>query len=52
MKTKTDSVAERLKVVRTALNLSQRAFAKGVFVSQSYFGDNELLEIQKKMKKP
>jgi len=42
MKTKTDSVAERLKVVRTALNLSQRAFAKGVFVSQSYFGDIEM----------
>jgi len=42
MKTKTDSVAERIKTVRSALNLSQRAFAKGVFVSQSYFCDIEV----------
>ena len=42
MKDKTDSVAERIKAVRGALNLSQRQFAKGVFVSQSYFCDIEI----------
>jgi len=42
MKTKTDSVAARIRMVRTALNLSQRAFARGVFVSQSYFCDIEV----------
>ncbi|MDR0473701.1 MAG: helix-turn-helix domain-containing protein [Treponema sp.] len=42
MKAKTDSIAERIRAIRTALNLSQRAFAKGVFVSQSYFCDIEV----------
>ena len=42
MKIKTDSIAERLKAIRAALNLSQRQFAKGVFVSQSYFCDIEV----------
>ena len=42
MKVKTDSIAERIKAIRAALNLSQRQFAKGVFVSQSYFCDIEV----------
>ena len=41
MKAKTDSIAMRLKAIRAALSLSQREFAKGVFVSQSYFCDIE-----------
>jgi transcriptional regulator with XRE-family HTH domain len=39
---KTNSVAERIKAIRAKLNLSQREFAKGVFVSQSYFCDIEV----------
>jgi transcriptional regulator with XRE-family HTH domain len=35
------SIPERIKAVRAALKLSQRAFAKGVFVSQGYFADIE-----------
>jgi transcriptional regulator with XRE-family HTH domain len=31
------SVNERLKAVRTALNLSQRDFTKGIYTSQSYY---------------
>jgi transcriptional regulator with XRE-family HTH domain len=42
MKSKTGSIAERIKAIRAALNLSQREFAKGVFVSQSYFCDIEV----------
>jgi transcriptional regulator with XRE-family HTH domain len=42
MKVNSDSIAERIKMVRAALNLSQREFAKGVFVSQSYFCDIEV----------
>ena len=42
MNIKTDSIAERIKAIRAALNLSQREFAKGVFVSQSYFCDIEV----------
>jgi len=42
MKPKTDSIAERIKAIRATLNLSQREFAKGVFVSQSYFCDIEV----------
>jgi transcriptional regulator with XRE-family HTH domain len=38
---KTDSISERIKAIRSALKLSQRAFAKGVFVSQGYFADIE-----------
>lgn len=38
---KTHSIPERVKAVRAALKLSQRAFAKGVFVSQSYFAEVE-----------
>ncbi|MDR0526740.1 MAG: helix-turn-helix domain-containing protein [Spirochaetaceae bacterium] len=37
----TSSIPERLKAIRAALKLSQRAFAKGVFVSQGYFADIE-----------
>jgi transcriptional regulator with XRE-family HTH domain len=37
-----NSIAERIKAVRAALKLSQRAFAKRVFVSQGYFADIEL----------
>jgi transcriptional regulator with XRE-family HTH domain len=36
-----NSVAERIKALRAALKLSQRAFAKGVFVSQGYFAEIE-----------
>jgi transcriptional regulator with XRE-family HTH domain len=35
------SIPERIKAVRSTLKLSQRAFAKGVFVSQGYFADIE-----------
>ena len=42
MKVKTDTLAGRLKAIRAALNLSQREFAKGVFVSQSYFCNIEI----------
>ena len=43
MKTlKTDSIAERIKAIRSELHLSQREFAKGIFVSQSYFCDIEV----------
>ena len=38
----TGTIAGRLKAVRAALGLSQRKFAKGLYVSQSYFGDVEL----------
>jgi transcriptional regulator with XRE-family HTH domain len=38
---KADSVPGRIKAVRAALKLSQRAFARGVFVSQGYFADIE-----------
>ena len=38
----TNSIPERLKAIRASLKLSQRAFAKGVFVSQSYFADIEV----------
>ena len=34
-------INERLKVVRTALKLSQRAFSKAIFTSQSYFARME-----------
>jgi transcriptional regulator with XRE-family HTH domain len=36
-----DTVATRIKAARVALGLSQRKFAKGLYVSQSYFGDIE-----------
>ena len=39
---KTNSIAERIKAIRAELNLSQREFAKGVFVSQGYFCDIEV----------
>jgi len=42
MDAKANSIAERIKAIRAALNLSQREFAKGVFVSQSYFCDIEV----------
>jgi transcriptional regulator with XRE-family HTH domain len=42
MKIKANSIAERIKAIRAALDLSQREFAKGVFVSQSYFCDIEV----------
>jgi transcriptional regulator with XRE-family HTH domain len=35
------SIPERIKAIRAKLGLSQRAFAKGVFVSQAYFADVE-----------
>jgi transcriptional regulator with XRE-family HTH domain len=38
---KLSSIPERIKAIRAALKLSQRAFAKGVFVSQGYFADIE-----------
>jgi transcriptional regulator with XRE-family HTH domain len=37
-----NSIPERIKAVRAVLKLSQRAFAKGVFVSQGYFADIEV----------
>jgi len=36
------TVNERIKVVRSALKLSQRAFAKAVYVSNGYLADIEL----------
>ncbi|MDR2730268.1 MAG: helix-turn-helix transcriptional regulator [Treponema sp.] len=42
MKVKNDSIAGRIKAIHAALNLSQREFAKGVFVSQCYFCDIEV----------
>ncbi|MDR2476660.1 MAG: helix-turn-helix domain-containing protein [Treponema sp.] len=39
---KASSIPERIKAIRAALKLSQRAFAKGVFVSQGYFADIEV----------
>lgn len=42
MKVEIESIAERIKAIRAALDLSQREFAKGVFVSQSYFCDIEV----------
>ena len=39
---KAASIPERIKAIRAALKLSQRAFAKGVFVSQGYFADIEV----------
>jgi transcriptional regulator with XRE-family HTH domain len=36
-----DSIPGRIKAIRTALHLSQRAFAKGIYVSQGYFADVE-----------
>jgi transcriptional regulator with XRE-family HTH domain len=42
MKNKANSIAERIKAIRAALDLSQREFAKVVFVSQSYFCDIEV----------
>jgi len=38
----TGTIAGRLKAVRAVLGLSQRKFAKGLYVSQSYFGEVEL----------
>jgi transcriptional regulator with XRE-family HTH domain len=35
------TVFERIKAVRTALKISQREFARHVFVSQSYFSEVE-----------
>jgi transcriptional regulator with XRE-family HTH domain len=37
-----NSIPERIKAIRVALKLSQRAFAKGVFVSQGYFAEIEV----------
>jgi len=38
----TSTIAGRMKAVRAALGLSQRKFAKRLYVSQSYFGEVEL----------
>jgi transcriptional regulator with XRE-family HTH domain len=35
------SIKERIKAVRQALNLSQRDFCKGIFLSQSFYGQIE-----------
>ncbi|MDR3336944.1 MAG: helix-turn-helix domain-containing protein [Treponema sp.] len=37
-----NGIPERIKAVRAALKLSQRAFAKRVFVSQGYFAEIEV----------
>jgi transcriptional regulator with XRE-family HTH domain len=37
-----NGIPERIKAIRAALKLSQRAFAKRVFVSQGYFAEIEL----------
>jgi transcriptional regulator with XRE-family HTH domain len=39
--TATGSIPERIKAIRKALNISQRDFAKGVFLSQGYFAEVE-----------
>jgi transcriptional regulator with XRE-family HTH domain len=41
MKANPNQIPERIKAVRGALKLSQRDFAKGVFVAQSYFAEIE-----------
>ena len=38
----TDEVRERIKLVRTTLNASQRDFAKQLYISQTLLGDIEL----------
>jgi transcriptional regulator with XRE-family HTH domain len=35
------SIGDRLKAVRKAVNLSQRGFCKGIFTSQSFYGQIE-----------
>ncbi|MDR0400092.1 MAG: helix-turn-helix domain-containing protein [Treponema sp.] len=37
-----DAINGRVKEVRTALGISQRQFAKRIFISQSFYGDLEL----------
>jgi transcriptional regulator with XRE-family HTH domain len=37
-----NGIPERIKAIRVALKLSQRAFAKRVFVSQGYFAEIEV----------
>jgi transcriptional regulator with XRE-family HTH domain len=37
-----NGIPERIKAIRAALKLSQRAFAKRVFVSQGYFAEIEV----------
>jgi transcriptional regulator with XRE-family HTH domain len=37
-----EQVYQRLKRLRTTLNLSQRAFSKQIFISQSLYGEVEL----------
>jgi len=41
-KVDTGTIAGRMKTVRAALGLSQREFAKSLYLSQSYFGEVEL----------
>jgi transcriptional regulator with XRE-family HTH domain len=36
------SIGERMKAIRTALNLSQQAFAKGIYLSNSFYGKMEI----------
>jgi transcriptional regulator with XRE-family HTH domain len=36
-----NSIPERIKAIRGALKISQRDFAKGVFLSQGYFAEVE-----------
>jgi len=41
-KAETSTIAGRVKAARSALGLSQRKFAKSLYLSQSYFGDIEM----------
>jgi transcriptional regulator with XRE-family HTH domain len=45
------SINERLKAVRTALDLSQRDFTKGIYTSQSYYAriENGKMEINDRL---
>jgi transcriptional regulator with XRE-family HTH domain len=43
-----DKIKERLKQVRTSLNLSQREFSKRIFISQSLYADIELGNVEPK----
>ncbi|GHU12508.1 hypothetical protein FACS1894161_0890 [Spirochaetia bacterium] len=37
-----DGIKDRIKQIRTSLNVSQREFSKRIFISQSLLGDIEL----------
>ena len=42
------SIIDRLKLIRTTLNLSQREFSKRIFISQSLYADIEIGNVEPK----